>query len=83
MNPSCMAYKPIEDRMDWRQKLKLLGAQNTQQKNPAIGLYGAMKPFRQTQRMFTLIGGCPSPASWNFGAHLAHHVLDAVLGVRL
>ena len=83
MNPSCMAYKPIEDRVDRRQKLKLTGAQNTQQKNPAIGLYSAMKPFRQTQGLFALFGGCPSHASWNFCAYLAHHVLDAVLGVRL
>ena len=63
MNPSCMACKPIEDRMDRRQKLKLIGVQNAQQKNPAIGLYRAMKLFRQTQGLFTLLGGCPSHAS--------------------
>ena len=34
MNPSCMAYKPIEDGVDWRQKLKLTGAQNTSAKEP-------------------------------------------------
>ena len=54
VNPSRMAYQPIKNRVHRRWKLTLIGVQDVQKKNLAIGLYGAMKSFRQTLRLFTL-----------------------------